>query len=179
MSGPGTFEKIAGGDRAAFDLLVERYGRLVWALARRHCPDRNESEDAVQEILLDLWRSASRYEPGRARESTFVAMIARRRLIDRRRRAARERSGREAITHDPNVFERATSPDESGPDANRALRAIASLGEDERSVLSLSLGGGLTHSEIADRTGLPLGTVKSHLRRGLERVRRSLDGERR
>jgi RNA polymerase sigma-70 factor (ECF subfamily) len=81
--------RIAQGDRAAVRDCLDRHGGLVWSLARRLCPDPADLEDAVQEIFIDLWSAARRYDPAVAAESTFVAMIARRRLIDRRRRAAR------------------------------------------------------------------------------------------
>ncbi len=170
---------LARGDPTTFSALVDRYAGLVWSLVRRRGTDPAEAEDAVQEIFTELWRNAERFDPGRAREVTFVAMIARRRLIDRHRKATRERRGLEDLAREA----RATAPVDPGldavPDAGRAGEAIHALEGAQREVLGLSLLQGLTHREIADATSLPLGTVKSHLRRGLERVRSALAGERR
>ncbi|HEY1068798.1 MAG TPA: sigma-70 family RNA polymerase sigma factor, partial [Pirellulales bacterium] len=78
--------RVAAGQPSAVDECLARYGGLVWSLARRHTNNTSDAEDAVQEIFIDLWRSAARFNPQAASEATFVAMIARRRLIDRRRK---------------------------------------------------------------------------------------------
>lgn len=171
--------KIARGDDAAFAAVVGRYGGLVWSLARRRFASVADAEDAVQEIFLELWRSADRFDPGRARETTFVAMIARRRLIDRVRKATRERAGLEMLSRQPTPERTASDAIESHPDASRVALAIRGLPAGQSRVLDLSLTQGLSHREIAETTDLPIGTVKSHLRRGLERVRQTLAGERR
>lgn len=81
--------RVAAGQSQAFEQCLDRFGGLVWSLARRFCPTTAEAEDAVQEIFIDLWRSASRFDEAVSSEVTFVAMIARRRLIDRQRRLGR------------------------------------------------------------------------------------------
>ena len=85
--------RVAAGDRAAVRECLARYGGLVWSLVRRSTSDAAEAEDAVQEIFVDVWQSASRFDPAVASEATFIAMIARRRLIDRARRRNRDGSG--------------------------------------------------------------------------------------
>ncbi|WP_165247082.1 RNA polymerase sigma factor [Paludisphaera soli] len=166
--------RIARGDRAAVRDCLDRHGGLVWSIARRLCPDPADAEDAVQEVFIDLWSAAPRYDPDVAAESTFVAMIARRRLIDRRRRASRRPD------HSP-LPETLAAPPHEGPDAverrdeaDRAARALGGLDEGQRLVLTLSIYHGLTYDEIARRTGLPPGTVKTHARRGLIRLRSRL-----
>lgn len=169
-------QRVARGERAAVQECIDRFGGLVWSLARRFCYNPSEAEDAVQEIFLDLWRSAGRYDPSVASEATFVAMIARRRLIDRRRRAAREPDRQElnpAIAQDDaDVIDRA----EVGEDAAAAVRAMETLRPEQQRVLRLSIYQGLSHERIAEATGLPLGTVKTHVRRGLIRIREILSG---
>lgn len=162
--------RIAGGDERAVRDCVTRYGPLVWSLARRWAPDGTDAEDAVQEIFIDLWRTAARYDQSRTSESGWVAMIARRRLIDRARR--RERLPvMEAI---PDDFDMAS---DSERDLDREWRAeqaravIRELPPMQRRMLELSLVHGKTHDEIARETETPLGTVKSHIRRGLQRAR--------
>ena len=159
--------RVAEGDEDAVRAVIARYGNLIWSLARRFDPA--DAEDAVQEIFLDLWRSAVRFDPAVASEVTFVAMIARRRLIDRRRTRARRP---EASELEPGlaIADSASAPDVD-VDAARAARALDQLRPEQRQVLVLAIGHGLSHGEIAQRTGLPLGTVKSHARRGLLSMR--------
>lgn len=140
----------------------------MWSLARRYTPTSADAEDAVQEIFLDLWKSASRYDPERSSEAAFVAMIARRRLVDLRRRRAR-RDGDEELVED--VVSERNSSAEIQADASLAARALKNLEPGEREVLVLATYEGLTQQEIAARLGLPLGTVKTTARRALLRMR--------
>jgi RNA polymerase sigma-70 factor, ECF subfamily len=143
---------------------------LVWALAKRASLAQDEAEDAVQEIFLDVWKSAGRYDPSIASEATFVAMLARRRLCDRKR-ARQRRPATELIDS-----QRATSTyplPEMGAEAALAARALDQLRPEQRQVLVLTCQG-LSHEEVAQMLGMPLGTVKAHARRGLLRVREVL-----
>ena len=166
--------RIALGDETAVRECVERYGALLWSLARRWSAETSEAEDAVQEIFVDLWRSADRFDLDRASEAGWVAMIARRRLIDRARR--RERlPATEAFPAGFDIEDEST-PDhdddfDRGTRAERARAVLRSLPDAQRQLLELSLLHGKTHDEIARETSLPLGTVKSHIRRGLLRAR--------
>ena len=166
--------RVAEGDRAAVRECISRHGGLVWSLARRSCGASGDAEDAVQEIFIDLWANAARFDPSVASETTFVAMIARRNLVDRRRKEARRprlNDLPEALVGDsPGPPERLDALDET----DRAVRALESLGSDQRTVLTLSIFDGLTYDEIARKTDLPLGTVKTHARRGLINLRREL-----
>lgn len=167
--------RVAAEDRSAIEACIARYGGLVWSLASKFSKDRSETEDAVQEIFIDLWRSASRYDAKRSQEVTFVAMIARRRLIDRRRRAVRRDVPRSdsALTDLENGDQVRM---ESTPDAKIAAAVIQELPEERRNIMRLAIYEGMTHSEIASETGIPLGTVKSHMRRGLGMIRDRLLG---
>lgn len=165
---------VAAGDPEAVRACIDRYGGLVWSLARRLSPSPTEAEDAVQEIFVDLWRSAARFDPRVASETAFVATVARRRLIDRRRRRMR-RPETESLHDAPSGSVGAESV-ELCSEAFLAQRALAQLRPEQRTVLLLSTCQGLSHEEIASSTGMPLGTVKAHARRGLLRVREILDG---
>ncbi|NIM01556.1 MAG: sigma-70 family RNA polymerase sigma factor [Acidobacteria bacterium] len=153
---------------------LDRYANLVWSLARRFTSSGAEAEDAVQEIFIDLWSSADRYDSSKASETTFIAMIARRRLIDRLRKTKRE-PGMEEI-------EAAADLDTPGPakateikdEAERAKRLIRTLKPEQQRIIELAVYHGHTHQSIADALGLPLGTVKTHLRRGLLRIREAM-----
>jgi RNA polymerase sigma-70 factor (ECF subfamily) len=149
------------------------YSGLVWSLARRFTRSTADAEDAVQEIFLDLWKSASRFEPERASEKTFVAMVARRRLIDLLRRAER-RPQLTAIPEDVDFASDQQERLEQSVEASLAARALHALKPEQRHVLMLSVYHGMSHGEIVESTGLPLGTVKSHIRRGLAEIRASL-----
>lgn len=164
---------VAAGDASAIDRCLDRYGGLIWSLARRMCPVQSEAEDAVQEIFVELWRQADRFQPEIAGETTFVAMIARRRLIDRRRR----RRLPVAALEDAPVLEAPAESEtlaENRDEAERVRAALDELSEDARNAVLLSVCEGFTHQEVAERLNLPLGTVKSHIRRGLIRVREIL-----
>jgi len=168
-------QRIAHGEPDAVREGMDRFGGLVWSLARRLCPNAADAEDAVQEVFIDLWRHAGRFDPAAGTEATFVATIARRRLIDRHRRRSRE-AGVQAIadeTHLPPV--RDDNDVEVRDQASRARAQMARLRPDERRVLELSLINGLSQTEVAEATDLPLGTVKTHARRGLARLRRLMD----
>jgi len=166
--------RIASGDETAVRECVQRYGALVWSLARRWSVDSLDAEDAVQEIFVDLWRTADRFDPARASESGWVAMIARRRLIGRARRRDRSPST-EAFPAGFDIEDESTGDRDDEIDresrTERARAVLRRLPDTQRHLLELSLLHGKTHEEIARETALPLGTVKSHIRRGLLRAR--------
>lgn len=163
----------AGGPRAVEDCL-RRYSGAVWKLARRMSPTEHDAEDAVQEIFLDLWKSADRFDPSIASEITFVMTLARRRLIDRARRRGRAPSLQDM--EEPEIIAAEPSADRAEVADQAALvrGALEELRPEQRQVLELALLHGQTHQEIAGRVGMPLGTVKSHARRGLMRIRQML-----
>lgn len=172
--------RIAAGDRSAVPECLSRYGGLVWTLARRRLGNAQDAEDAVQEVFIDLWRFADRFDPRLAEEITFVAMITRRRLIDRLRRQSRQpvTAPLDAAT----LSDAAVAGEcgdvgrglELGEEARIAGEQLRALRPEEQAVLRLSIYDSLSHAAIAERTGLPLGTVKSHIRRGLDSLRRAI-----
>jgi RNA polymerase sigma-70 factor, ECF subfamily len=164
---------VAAGDSAAMKHMIDRYGRLIWSMARRF--ERDTAEDAVQEVFIDLWKSAERYDPKVAKESTFVMMIARRRLIDRRRR----RAVQPAIDYDNEMLtlvDHNNAPPDVAAYANATARAIEQLSPGQRDVLLLSICYGMSHQDIADKLAIPLGTVKAHARRGMLAVKAAISG---
>jgi RNA polymerase sigma-70 factor (ECF subfamily) len=166
--------RVARGDRDAMNECVSRYGGLVWSLARRHSPSPSEAEDLVQDVFLDLWRGSARFDPGIASEATFIAMITRRRLIDRRRRRQTSPTPA-AISEAAPIAAAGQSPDVSA-EAQIAARALEKLRPEQREAIILSTCHDLSHDEIAAKTGMPLGTVKTHVRRGLMCIRAALLG---
>jgi len=167
-------KRIARGDEAAVAEVMERYGSLVWAIARRLTRNPSDAEDAVQEIFTDIWRSAQRFDPAAGSEKVFVTMIARRRLIDRMRRLANRVQTESSDVLDEAGFHTPDTAGEIAVEAERAARVMATLRPEQRTVIELGLLRGLSHSDIASVTGMPLGTVKTFMRRGLIAVREKL-----
>lgn len=167
-------KRIASGDKSAVQDCLNAYGGLVWSLARRMSANTNEAEDAVQEIFIDVWKNAGRFDDAQASETTFVAMIARRRLIDRLRKTNRQPNidSLEDILAEPM---NSGNPDlQMCVEAREAAEAMKNLRPEQRQILHLSIVQGFSHQEIADALSMPLGTVKTHARRGLLQVREFL-----
>lgn len=163
--------RIAKGDSTAVEHCLAHYGGLVWTLARRLSPNLSDAEDAVQEIFLQLWQQAYRYDPACGSEATFVAMIARRRLIDRLRRRQSRAVELPLDSVPSDVTSATTDWTEVSDEVTFVRQQMEKLKPDEQQVLSLALEHDLPQAAIAERLGMPLGTVKSHARRGLIRLR--------
>ncbi len=167
-------QRIAASDKTAVQECIDKYGGLVWSLARRLAFNDAEAEDAVQEIFIELWKSAGRFDPAQSGEVTFVAMIARRRLIDRKRQQQRQEK---TVSLDDDVNKNEPQYNEQlevRSDAAVAYRAMQQLRPEQQKVLQLAIYQGLTHQEISGATGIPLGTVKTYVRRGLSQIRTAL-----
>lgn len=167
--------QIACGDAEAVNACLDRYGGLVWAVAVRLLGAGPDAEDAAQDTFIDVWRFAERFDAAKSRESTFITMIARRRCIDRLRR--RVGGGvRAGLLADWGSVPAAAGRDvvEDRDELARVRSAMAELPPPRPEVVRLSVCDGLTHPQIAERLGLPLGTVKAHARRGLIALRESL-----
>jgi RNA polymerase sigma-70 factor, ECF subfamily len=160
-------ERIGAGDRSAFDLLYRRYARPIFALALRRLGDRGRAEDAVQEAFASVWRSAGTYRSERGAGAHWLYAVARNAIVDRgRARGEHPAEPSDEVSADPGPAERA----ESGWAALRVHRAITELPERERVVVELAYWGGLSQSEISNRIGIPLGTVKTRTRSALSRL---------
>lgn len=169
-------QRIAKGDKAAVEECLDTYGGLVWSLARQMCRNTDDAEDAVQEIFIDIWKNAERFDSNLASETTFVAMIARRRLIDRLRKTQRQprTASLEDVSEPLNRFDKNM---QTSVEAKQAAEAMQMLRPEQKQVLFLSIFQGFSHQEISDLTGMPIGTVKSHSRRGLIQIRELLDSD--
>ena len=172
---PTFLERIAAGDPLAVDGCLEKYRGLVWSMARRFAGNYADAEDAVQEIFVELWRHAGRFDAAVAAESTFIATIAHRRLIDRHRRRAKQPEAVPLVAEPPAVGQSESDRLETLEEARRAHGLLEQLRPEQRQVLELSFDRGMSRQEIADATRLPLGTVKTHARRGLMRLRQLLE----
>ena len=133
-----------------------------------------DAEDIVQEIFVDIWKNADRFDASQASETTYIAMIARRRIIDRIRYSQRRLtpdSLEDVVTEPANRFDVNL---QTSVEAAEAAKALQTLRPEQQQVLQLSIVHGLSHQEIADATGMPLGTVKTHARRGILQARELL-----
>lgn len=176
----GILARIAAGQPEAMAECLNQYGDAVWSLARRRFSRRVDCEDAVQEVFTEVWRSAGRYEPSLSSELTFILIIARRRMIDKQRRLVHSvsPSGDEQLdscsgdvsSGSPDITKRDDIV-EIKEEAGRARRLMSDLRPEERRVLELAIDDGWSQSSIAKHLDLPLGTVKSHARRALTRLR--------
>jgi RNA polymerase sigma-70 factor, ECF subfamily len=174
---PSVLQRIASGDSAAVRDCIAEYGGLVWSLARRLSRSPSDAEDATQEIFLDIWRSAGRFDPSQGSDKVFIAMIARRRLIDRLRKTTAEPPMDPVEALETVAWADPGTASQTAIEVEQATRAMAELRPEQRQVLELGLLHGLTQSEIAARMALPLGTVKSFMRRGLIKVREYMQVE--
>ena len=176
MSEPSLLRRVVEGDSSAIGECIEAYRGLVWSIAKRMLGASAEAEDAVQEVFIELWRHAARFDPSKGSEVTFVATLARRRIIDRLRRLNRrpETEGLPEVL-EADVEASAEHSVDLADDARRARAALAQLGENQQRVIQLAVLEGRTHPEVAELTGFPLGTVKTHVRRGLIRLREMLE----
>lgn len=167
-------QRVAAGDERAVAELYDRFASLVYKMAFQSMPTRAESEDAVQEIFIRLWRTADRYDPERAALVTWVMLIARRQLVDRMRRMrARIKPGvlDESTPVSAPVPEDSRGQSEREENMKEMMRRIDSLPELQRTVVKRAYLGGQTLRQIGEELNTPLGTVKSALSRALTRLR--------
>ena len=177
MDSPNLLARVAQGEQSAVRECLDRYGGLVWSLARRLLHTHAEAEDAVHEVFIEVWKNAWKYDGSVASETAFVAMLARRRLIDRRRRLDRRRDKETLPETSAAPASTSTFDLSASEESQAAAAAFEELSDEQRRCLRLSVYEGLTHDKIAASTGLPLGTVKTHVRRGLIRIRAMLGGK--
>lgn len=169
-------EAVGRGDHDALGVLYDRFGRLAYGLAFRILRDQALAEDAVQEAFLAVWRSADAYKRERAKPSTWILTVVHRRAVDLVRREERRRGEPLEAAPEPTS---APADEDVTLHARRAAvqAALTELSDDQRQALELAYYGGLTQSELAERLGVPLGTVKSRMFAGLGRLRELLATE--
>lgn len=164
-------ERFAQGDETAVKAMYDRWSRIVYTLAVRSLGDLTEAEDVTQRTFVSAWTSRSSFRVGEAPLGAWLITIARRRIADAheaRARAARLEEALKAVVPDE-VAEHDVS------DAMLVADEVAQLEPDARAVLALAFYEDLTHEQISRRLGMPLGTVKSHIRRSLTRLRTRLE----
>ena len=167
---------VARGDEDALAELYDRVGRVAYGLALRVLRDDRHAEDAVQEAFLQVWRSAATFRAERAKASTWILTLVHRRAVDLVRREERRQA--DPLTDDSAA---GVAPEETEEAAwlrferERVQSALKQLPDVQREALELAYYGGFSQSELAERLGVPLGTIKSRMFAGLARLRELLD----
>jgi RNA polymerase sigma factor (sigma-70 family) len=165
---------VARSDETALAELYDRVGGSAYGLAFRVLRDESLAEDAVQDAFLNLWRTAGSFVPERASASTWILTLVHRRAVDVVRREQRRRT--EPIESAPEPSEgSAAEAAWTRLDRERVQEALAQLPDQQREAIELAYYGGYTQSELAERLGQPLGTIKSRMFAGLSRLRELLD----
>ena len=169
---------VAGGDQKAFEELYGVVSGPVFGLVRRVVRDPAQSEEVAQEVLLELWRSAAKFDPGRGSAMSWILTLAHRRAVDRVRsaRAAGAREQREALRANQPAFDQVTEEVEAGLEREWVRRCLDRLTVLQRQSVTLAYYEGYTYREVAEQLSLPLGTVKTRMRDGLTRMRECLGG---
>ncbi|HEX8847729.1 MAG TPA: sigma-70 family RNA polymerase sigma factor [Pyrinomonadaceae bacterium] len=174
----GLLRQIAGGDEQALGALYDRYRLILFGLILRILHSQPEAEDVLQEVFLQVWRKASDFDEARGRPFTWLVTLARSRAIDRLRALnARDRTATEAAREAVESISDAATDAAKSEQGEIVRSALARLPEEQRQALVLAYFEGLTQSEIAERLGTPLGTVKTRMRSGMIKLRELL-GER-
>jgi RNA polymerase sigma-70 factor, ECF subfamily len=168
--------RVAKGDRAAFAELFDRVGGQVHGLVRRVLRDPSQSEEVTQEVMLEIWRTAPRFDPARGSASAWMLTMAHRRAVDRVRseQASRDRDDRVGTRDAVREFDVVSEEVERTLEHQEVRAALATLTDLQREAVELAYYGGYTYREVAELLDTPLGTVKTRLRDGLIRLRDTL-----
>ena len=171
--------RVARGDRDAFSQLYDLVAPRVLGVARRVVRDPAQAEEVAQEVLLEVWRLAARFEPERGGALTWVTTLAHRRAVDRVRsaQAAADREERSALRDHVPAYDVVAEEVEARVEVEQVRRALDGLTPLQREAVTLAYYGGLTYREVAVVLDVPLGTVKTRLRDGLIRMRDALGVE--
>jgi RNA polymerase sigma-70 factor (ECF subfamily) len=167
--------RIASGDEAAFGTLYDRFSPGLYSFVLKMVRDEKEAEDVLQEGFSHIWRRATTYDPARSSPFTWAVMILRNKAIDRLR--VRQRLDRtvEKVTaefsHAPGTDDTSATEAERHEEGSLVRSALTRIPEEQKQAVELAFFGGLTHEQIADKLGAPLGTIKARIRRGLLKLR--------
>ena len=168
---------VAGGDQAAFATLYDRVSPQVLGVALRVLRDRALAEEVTQEVMVEVWRKADRFDPDRGTASGWVTTLAHRRAVDRVRseQASRDRDDRVSRRDEPRAFDSVADEVEISLDHWQVRKALSTLTDRQREAIELAYFGGHTYRDVAKVLAIPEGTAKSRLRDGLLRLREALE----
>ncbi|TWT95485.1 RNA polymerase sigma factor [Neorhodopirellula pilleata] len=168
--------RIAAGDQTAVEECLHQYGGLVWSLANRLLGNASDAEDVVQEIFVEIWKKAEVFDAAKSNETTFITLIARRRIIDRLRRGTSGVTTQSMSAIEYEIPDQVgTEPIELADEASKALECVRKLSSDQQRVIQLSVHHGISHMDISKQLSMPLGTVKSFARRAMLQLRECMN----
>lgn len=162
--------RVGGGDREAFSELYRRWAPRLLALAARILVDRHQAEEVLQDALLEVWRTAPSFDPAKGSARAWLVTLVRRRAIDRVRSSEAARRREERRPDEDLPFDSTAEAVHASIAATEVRAALEALGEPHKSTVELAYFAGLTHTQIAEATATPLGTVKSRIRDGVARL---------
>ena len=170
-------ERVSTGDQAAFSELYDEISPRVFGLVKRLLVDHSQSEEVTQEIFLEIWQSASRFDPNKGRASTWILTMAHRRAVDRVRasQSSRDRDIRIGIRDRDSEYDHVSESVEVKVEHERVERAMGRLTELQRQAITLSYYGGYTNGEVSEMLRVPIGTIKTRVRDGMIRLRDELN----
>jgi RNA polymerase sigma-70 factor (ECF subfamily) len=168
----GLLTRVARGDQAAFEDVYDTLAGPIYGLINRVVRDPAQSEEVCQEVFLEVWRTASRFDPGKGAAATWAMTIAHRRAVDRVRSAAAS-TAREARTAEvpPQNGDEVADTVEASLDAERVRRCLDGLTDPQRESITLAYYGGYSYRQVGELLGVALSTIKTRIRDGLIRMR--------
>lgn len=171
---------IGKGDQVSFAAFYDRYSAVLFSVAYRVLNDQTGAQDVLQDVFLQIWGKASTYDPTRGKPLTWAVTMTRNKAIDRlrarqRRARLKDEVERETRPDDPAVDQPALNKVESREQGEMVRQAVRTLPAEQRKAIEMAFFSGLTQTEIAEQIGAPLGTVKARIRRGMMKLRDTLD----
>jgi RNA polymerase sigma-70 factor (ECF subfamily) len=166
-------QRAARGDTAAFEAVYDQMANVVYGVICRVLRDPAQSEEVAQEVLVEVWRTATRFDPDKGGAATWILTMAHRRAIDRVRSAQAAHDREERVAHRDHVpaFDEVAEQVETRLEHEQVRRCLAGLTELQRESVTLAYYGGYTYREVGELLEVPLGTIKTRLRDGLIRLR--------
>ena len=167
----GLIRQVARGDADAFDAVYDQVAATVFGIVRRVIRDPAQSEEVTQDVLLEVWQSAAKFDPARGSAAAWVTTLAHRRAVDRVRSVQKEADRERRLAAAAVPYDEVAEAVESSLERERVRRCLGSLTDLQRESVTLAYYGGYTYAQVASLLGVPDGTIKTRMRDALIRLR--------